>query len=270
VTGLLTFEYREIVLNYYKIGNGPATMLAFHGFGQDASVFSPLEEELGRDFTIYSINLFFHGSKWPFGEKPLEVDLLEEIFSKFLSQAGIERFSLIAYSIGAKFAMVISHRFSRVVDRILLLAPDGLKLNFWYRLATGTALTRSVFRFFIDHGTVFLGITKLAAGIRLVHASTVRFVNSQMANAGKREKVFLTWVVFRKLFIKSGLLASKLNENKVQIFIFIGEMDRIITPGKVQQANKLFNYSQLIILPVNHNQMIPGFIEWLRGRSGKL
>jgi pimeloyl-ACP methyl ester carboxylesterase len=269
LTALLTFKYEDMVITYYKIGSGPDPMLAFHGFGQNASVFSIWEQELGNDFTIYSLNLFFHGSLWPYGDMPLECDQLEEIMLRFLADNRIDRFSISAYSIGAKFALIIAHRFFTKINRVLLLAPDGLKLNCWYRVATGTSFTRAVFRYFVDHGNTFMGITNLAGKLGIVNSSTIRFVNSQMANAEKRNRVFFTWIVFRKIYVNPGLVAAKLNEKKIQVFFFIGEKDRIITLNRVKATIKLFNNSELILLPVDHHHLISGFVEWFKDRPRK-
>ena len=270
MTGIQTFENKDIILTYYVIGNGPSPMLVFHGFGQNASVFSSWEEAIGHDYTIYSFNLFFHGSQWPYGETPLENDLMEDIFSQFLIKAGIDRFSLAAYSIGAKFALVLAQRFYLNIDRILLLAPDGIKLNFWYRVATGTSFSRSVFRFIVNNDGILMGILKLAGKLRIVHDTTFRFVNTQMANIEKRNKVFFTWVVFRKLFVNSALLAARLNEKNISVIVFIGDRDKIITANKIKPIIKLLNNTELISLPVDHHHLISGFYDWAKGRSGKL
>ena len=46
---------------YFKFGNGPEILFAFHGFDNDANDFRIFEKAFGERYTIVAVNLFFHG-----------------------------------------------------------------------------------------------------------------------------------------------------------------------------------------------------------------
>jgi pimeloyl-ACP methyl ester carboxylesterase len=270
MTDLQTFEHKGVILTFRIIGNGSSSILAFHGFGQNASAFDSWEKVLGQTYTIYSFNLIFHGSLWPYGEKPFGMDLLEEIFDEFLKTKALSRFSLAAFSIGAKFALVLAQKFSGRIDKLILLAPDGIKPDFWYQLATGTSAFRWIFKHLITDPGIFLWLVNFVDKFRFIPLSTTRFVRVQMSTKEKREKVYYVWVVLRMLKINPRRLANILNNDKVNTRIFIGDEDKIITRDHVNKLLKWLNNKELVILKVSHHHLICGCADWIRFRAGSL
>ena len=51
---------KDLKLEYITFGNGKETLICFHGFGQEAQGFLAFETTLGKQYTIHSVNLFYH------------------------------------------------------------------------------------------------------------------------------------------------------------------------------------------------------------------
>ena len=82
------------MLYYQKFGNGKQIMLAFHGFGQESSVYKCLADVL-TEYTFYAFDLFFHGkSQWDFPENYLRSQRWKELLQDFLDKENIQKFSL--------------------------------------------------------------------------------------------------------------------------------------------------------------------------------
>src|ERR1041384_3075655 len=112
-------------LNYIRSGDGERSMLTFHGYGQDNSVFNNY-----TGYTFYHIDLFFHGkSEWNKGEEPLEKDEWKSLVEELLVKNNIQTFSVMGFSMGGKFALATLEAFPGRVKEIILLAPDGIKTN---------------------------------------------------------------------------------------------------------------------------------------------
>ena len=122
------------VLHFVKAGNGKHPLLVFHGFGQDHTLYVPLLRTLSPQYTLYIIDLFFHGkSEWNADERPLEKEIWKEIINVILQEQHITSFSVLGYSLGGKFALATLEAFPERVEKIFLLAPDGITVGMWMR-----------------------------------------------------------------------------------------------------------------------------------------
>jgi pimeloyl-ACP methyl ester carboxylesterase len=154
------------------------------------------------------------------------------------------------------------------IERALLIAPDGIKLNFWYRLATGSAPARRLFRYTIHNPYFFLKLLDWAGKFRLIHPATGRFALSQMRNDAKREKVYSTWVVFRSLHSRVDQLIAIIRQYKLPVLVFAGEKDSVIGLKPLEEFAGKAENSRLVLLPVNHQQLIDSTATWVRDHHG--
>src|SRR5690606_33757940 len=101
-------HHRRNLLHYVKVGNGKHPLLVFHGFGQDHTMYVPLLKSLSSTYTLYIVDLFFHGkSEWNEGERPIEKKDWNAIVEVLLHEQRLDDFSLLGYSLGGKFALSI-------------------------------------------------------------------------------------------------------------------------------------------------------------------
>jgi pimeloyl-ACP methyl ester carboxylesterase len=254
VSGSHSFIYNQATLHYSKYGSGAHFILAFHGFGQTHSVFKELEQE---DCTMYSFDLFFHGeSKWDYGEAPLEKSFWKELMTAFLKQEAIEKFGVIGFSIGGKFALACVEAFPNQLDSIMLLAPDGVKTSFWYSLATYPLMLRNLFKSMIDKPGRFHSLTKIAFNFKLIDKGILRFVESQMNSHEKRERVYHSWVVLRHLKFDISDIAVIVNTHKIPLILVIGKHDKIITAKNMTSLISRVPHAKLQLIESGHNTVI--------------
>lgn len=251
------FNFEGARLGYNKSGTGRSALLAFHGFGQDHTSFYAINEALAEHYTIYSFDLFFHGkSEWPFGDHPLTKNQWNRIITRFLSDQDINRFSLMGYSLGGKFVLATLETLSPRVDSVFFLAPDGIQLNFWYRLATGTRPMRALLKSIIDRPGLFTGTARWATRIGLVDKGIARFANTQMDSTEKRQQVYLSWVVFRWLAFNMKHIARLINARPIDTRFFIGRFDKMITEKTIAPLHLKLKNSKLKILESGHTALI--------------
>ena len=109
-----------------------------------------------------------------------------------------------------------------------MLAPDGLKMNFWYWLSTQTWAGNKFFHFTMKHPGWFLGFLKMLNKLKLVNASVFKFVNSYIGDAELRRILYARWTTLRKLKPGVKLIKSLARENGIQVRMVYGKHDRII------------------------------------------
>jgi pimeloyl-ACP methyl ester carboxylesterase len=230
----LQLTYRHSTIHYYRFGSGPKPVLCFHGYGEDAETYLFLDKYAGNQFTFYSIDLPFHGkTEWRedlnFKHKDL-LTIVEEILKPKdqKQETSNQQLTLLGYSLGGRVALSLCQAMPDKIEKLVLLAPDGLKLNFWYWLTTQTWLGNRFFHFTMKHPGWFFGFLKLLNKLKLVNASVFKFVNFYIGKAELRKLLYARWTTLRKLKPDSKLIKSFARKNNIQFRLVYGMYDRII------------------------------------------
>lgn len=245
------------VLYYYQAGCGREALLAFHGFGQDHRAFEKLAEKLNERYTLYVFDLFFHGkSTWSKNESSLQKNEWNNAIKLFTEYENIDRFSLLGFSMGAKFALAIAEYLPDKINQVILLAPEGIKINFWYALATNSSPFRLLFKSMILHPKRFTFLARMLRRLRLMDEGLIRFAERQMNTPEKRSKVYYSWVVFRDLNFELQDLVRILNQYNIRVTFIFGSQDKVITTKSIKRfLQRLKNYS-IKVLDTDHNRLI--------------
>lgn len=252
-----SIQFENAILQYHTSGKGPQPLLIFHGFGQGKGVFQKLSSNLSENYTLYIFDLFFHGnSEWNYGERPLEKSFWKNLVASFLNKHRIERFSMLGYSMGGKFALACLEAFPEKIEHIFLLAPDGIRISPWYKLATHPIVVRKLFKSLILNPNRFKIITSFASKLGLIDRGIVRFAESQMDTEEKRKQVYYSWVVFRHLTFDVANLASLINSNTIQLTLVVGKYDRIITAKNMEGFLKKVKKYNFEILETGHTGLL--------------
>ncbi len=239
------FHFGKSTLHYTILGSGPECLLMFHGFGQDNNSFSLLSKILSKQYTAYVFDLFFHGqSTWGHGEVPLEKEYWKEMLDEFLKEHQIKNFSMAGFSLGGKFVLASLEAFPEKIRSLILLAPDGIKINFWYTLATYPSLFRRIFKSMIRHPGRFQSIVRWLHDWGLVNNFVLKFASFQMNSAEKRARVYYSWVVFRHLRFDMNHIAELINRYRIPLTLVVGQYDKIIKPKSMELLiSKLEDYT---------------------------
>lgn len=252
-----SIDNNETHLFCYKTGKGAEMLLLFHGFGQDHTAFNSLVEELTETFTIYSFDLFFHGkSAWLKDEEPLEKSQWKNLIDEFLRKNNIDKFSTGGFSLGGKFAMATAESFPERAKKLFLFAPDGIRTNPWYSLATYPLLIRRLFKSMILKPGRFFSLVKIADQLRISDKALLRFVESQMNTIEKRQRVYFSWVVFRHLKFKMEEIGTLLDTYTIDTLIVTGRFDNVITSENMRYLAKHSNRVILKELECGHNKLL--------------
>jgi len=250
-------HYGRNLLHYVKAGNGKHPLLVFHGFGQDHTLYVPLLRSLSPRYTLFIIDLFFHGkSEWNEGERPLEKPAWNNILNVLLKEEKIDRFSVFAYSLGGKFALATLEGFPERIKGLFLLAPDGIKTSFWYSMATYPESLRKFFKSMILHHDRFLWITDKLTRLKLVDKGLIRFADYQMNTEARRKRVYYSWVVFRHLTFDMKKIGRLINDNDIRLTMIVGKYDKVIRPENMRPLLRYVKDYHLEVLESGHTGLI--------------
>ncbi|WP_255518174.1 alpha/beta hydrolase [Fulvivirga sp. M361] len=239
-------------------------MLAFHGFGQRSESMSSIINALSYKYTIYAFDLFFHGeSTWSDVEKPLYPEDWRGFLKSILEKHKIDTFSIIAFSIGAKFALSTLTLFPGRIQKIFLIAPDGIGINFWYSLATRFSLTRSYFKSIVRKPNRLSNLLYMLKAMRIIDRSLFRFASHYMSTEERRQQVYHVWTVFRHLNVSKADITLHLNDNNVMLSIFLGAYDKVIVKRNITSLLKRIRLHHLEIICCKHGQLLEKATELL-------
>jgi pimeloyl-ACP methyl ester carboxylesterase len=97
--------------------------------------------------------------------------ILEQVLKSNVNTSLSQQLTLLGFSLGARIALTLYEANPEKVERLVLLAPDGLKVNFWYWLATQTWIGNKLFACTMQHPGWFLLFLKLLNKLKLVNSS---------------------------------------------------------------------------------------------------
>jgi len=249
------------------MGNGKKKFIAFHGFGQDGNVFLPLLSN-NNDVTIYSFDLPYHGNTIihdPF--IAITYEDIQDVVQQLMKRTSIDKFSLLGFSIGAKLLFPILTKFQTNINEVWLLAPDGIKKNFWYGVATESHPGRFLFRLILNYPTVLKRAGHLLQSIGLVDQKTLLFAIKSIDTQKKRDQVYHTWTYLRKLKFNLNVLVGILNAEKIPVYFVIGTADQVIDKSSITLFHQKLINSTVIELSSGHQNLVNRFADWYSKHS---
>lgn len=234
-------------------GKGTKKLICIHGFGQDSRIFRIWDDQ--TDYQILAIDLFFHGkSTWESEKEFLEFSEWKHIFQEFLTENQIDRFSMAGFSMGGKVSLVTLSLFADKINELFLFAPDGVTINFWYKLATKYAFSKFLFELMLGKFYPFLNqIGLFFKKIKVLNAIQWRLYQTQTNSAEKRVRLVKSWLLYRDFdanFEEVNILVEKF---KIKTAIFVGKNDHLIPPKAVEKLAKIIPSAKYIIFEGGHH-----------------
>ncbi len=258
-SGIIRYQHNEI--HCLSMGTGKKLLLAFHGFGSDALLFQPLSVLLEEEYTLVSVNLPGHGiTRWR--DKYMAPKDLMAIIQGIKNDFGATQISLIGFSLGGRVCLTIIEQQPDWIEQVVLLAPDGLKKNFWYQAATRNVLGRILFQHFLADPERwihrFSGLQKLG----LLPEAHIRLARTHLKDEQVRKQVALVWPVMSRLMPHMGKVQWNINKHKIKTDLFMGRSDKLFPPetGKSFLRNLKEN-ARLHILDCGHQLLHPGALK---------
>ena len=241
-------------LYYSKYGSGRKILLAFHGFGQDNSIFKKWGEILASEYTIYAFDIFYHGESTRY-YGGLSKKEWQEYLNEFLHREGITQFSILGYSLGGRFAIASALSFPQKIDELILIAPDGIYLTIWFKLATHPFI-RWLFKYFMLNPYKLERLISFNDKFRIVSPYLGDFVRKELGDSDNRKRVYISWNHFKALGYGRRRLIKEFQKNTFKRRIILGSKDHIIHPSKILPIiNRMGNF-QTEIIPMKHHQLI--------------
>lgn len=251
-----TLTYKKSNINYYRFGRGKSLTICLHGYGETGNNFAFLKEYLSKERSFIAIDLPFHGlTNWQEGLNMDSADLMRIVKAILQAQhiPDTQKLTLLGFSLGGRIACCLYQLMPERIEKIILLAPDGLKVNGWYWLSTQTRLGNQLFRFTMKRPGLFLGLLKILNRLGLINASIYKFVIHYIKNKQVREDLYHRWTGFRNIKPDIPAIRRLIQEFDTDISLVYGQFDRIILPDRGVAFQKgIEDRCSLLVIPSGH------------------
>lgn len=250
---------------YFVYGSGKKVLFAFHGFGNKAQDLEHLGTVLGKEYTIVSINLLFHGKSTAVQhlvDQGLSIDHFKQWINSFFDRYPSENVELLGFSLGGRIAMKIAELFPERIKKLHLLAPDGLTISPFYRLSTLNSPGRFLFKRSIDQAERLIGLAHLLKKIRILDEKKFQLAMYHLESREHRQRVYDVWMVYRKIRPDLPVLKRKIFESAMNVHLYFGKYDKIILPewGQKLQGG-LEEKVKIHLMDSGHQLLRPNVLE---------
>jgi pimeloyl-ACP methyl ester carboxylesterase len=172
------------------------------------------------------------------------------------------RWGLIGYSMGGRIVLQLAENHPGSIDKLILLAPDGLKVNIWYWVATRTRVGNLIFRWTMRRPGWLFALLRLSHALRLVNPSIYKFAVHYIDDKKVRYELYTRWTVTRKFRPRPGVIAANIRDREIPVRLIYGQYDRIIRweRGERFRRRGIEACCRLDLLDTGHQLLRPQFL----------
>ena len=242
-----------------------AVTFALHGFAR------PLEDMLAwsahwsQPGLFISLHLPHHGKSCPIqGQVPMDHPLTVEDLFAILKQIAEKEggapigWNLIGYSIGGRVALSLFHHRPQQWNRILLLAPDGLKKSPFYQVTVHTKIGKWAWLTVDRNAQNVLKFLNALGRTGLITKHLQSFCEFHLVSHEMRMMVWHGWRSHRALWPTTAQLGSAMASWSGTMDLCFGDRDLIIpfeNSRKLQRILKPSSHIRFHIIPSGHGML---------------
>jgi pimeloyl-ACP methyl ester carboxylesterase len=216
--------------SYVETGEGDDLWISFHGYGQSGEVMAHFMRHFRPESRGIHFDLPHHGETH-LNKESLKPAELGDLLSQVLRSENASRCSLLAFSLGGKVALKLVELMPGKIEAIILIAPDGLKINPLYRFTANTKAGKWLYGRVIANPKRLLSATRLLANARILDRKIEQFIFHQLGTRENRQKVYDVWRAFRLITPDLQDIRSKIHRYNINTLLVFGKHDRIIHPS---------------------------------------
>jgi pimeloyl-ACP methyl ester carboxylesterase len=260
------FENDLVNLHYYKFGNGPQNMLCFHGYGMHGKQFKILETTLGSKYTFWGFDLFFHketklkDQTLPTVKKGISKQELAQLVTDFCKHEGIERFSVIGYSMGTHYATIIVEELAPRIDAYIVIAPSCLNPGWLIRFFSKNKTGNKILEKLTLNEKALISLLKLFKRLKFINSEAYKILYNEIGTAELRFNFYASFTYLRFLETNEPRLLAALGEQNIKSIFIFGKRDKSFPPGIGDNFIAKLKQAEVVVLNEGHEMMKKDFV----------
>ncbi|WP_295672424.1 alpha/beta hydrolase [uncultured Mucilaginibacter sp.] len=260
------FENDLVTLHYYKFGNGPKSMLCFHGYGMHGKQFKLLESDLGTIYTFYGFDLFFHkqtklkDQSLSNIKKGISKTEITAFIRDFCKHEDIGRFSVIGYSMGTHYATIVVEELGGLVNEFIIAAPSSLEpgklIRFFSKNKTGNKILEKL----TLSEKALVRMLKMFKLLRFINDQDYKILFNEIGTAELRFNFYACFTYLRFLETDEQRLLEAIETNNIKSIFIFGNRDKTFPPRIGDKFIQKLKHSEVIILNEGHEMIKKDFV----------
>jgi pimeloyl-ACP methyl ester carboxylesterase len=249
-------NFRSHKVHSVQFGQGEKLLVAFHGFADRARLFGPLAEVLGKEYRVIAFDLPFHGqTEWQ-GNTFTKTELAE-LMELYMQETGVQRFSMLGYSFGARIVQALLSEVVEKTDNLILLAPDGIATK-GLRAAIYTPMfvRKACFRL-LRNPSWFMSVMGSLKRMKLLSPMIWLFLDKNLATPERYQRTFGMWFALDNFWLRRRDVNALLNQHAVPVDIYFGKRDAFVKYKKVKKLGEKVPTVKLHLLDAGHRCIGP-------------
>ncbi len=248
-------ELDALRLHYLKIGAGAKLLVAFHGYGNDASLFTHFNKHLGAEYTLYSFDLPHHGKSECDDSRILEKQDMIKLLNSLKREMCVPRVSLMGYSIGGRVCLYLVELMPDAIDKVVLIASDGLVFNKFYYFLTNTRLGSRMFKNVLEKPKPYIKLVDWLKKGKVIDTHRHGMAMHYLQSTNSRSFLLKVWPCLKHLVPDNAKLRKIIQQQQIPVYIFMGAHDKIIPARLAQRFKGNLDSVHLHILDKGHKVM---------------
>lgn len=246
------FHYKKSRFHYVRYGDGEFPLIAFHGFGQNEKMFSPVKESFGRKYTVYSFDFVYHGkTEWKEDVTCTKTETTA-MLKAFMQEHSFEKISLIGFSMGGRIVMSLIADIAPVLNEVFLLSPDGISERVYYRNVLANKFGDAAFRQMLKHPEILINATQIFSKIGLTKKYVADYVKNYLGEERRRKRIYNIWLSMQTFRTNLSRVRIAAEKNHLKVYLLWGKHDKVLPVEYAHRFKKAVPQCELILLDGGH------------------
>jgi pimeloyl-ACP methyl ester carboxylesterase len=260
-------------VHYHEYGSGDKPMLAFHGYGMTGKQFHVLKNSVLSRYHIYGFDHFFHGESELEGWNENQIlggmpkATVKAYLDEWFKINGKQKVSLMAYSIGAKLALILVEEYPELIDEIILMAPDGLSVYKAFYFLTDQPLGKYFFSRATKSKWITPALLRNLKRTRFIDDNLYTIAYNEVDTKKKRLDVYYTLNLIRQLKPDTVKVANLINQHKIKCTLIFGRDDKLFPRSAAALFISQLENANVHEVPLGHWLVVPALDEYLLNLS---
>lgn len=263
------FENDFVRLHYYRFGNGSKHMLCFHGYGMHGKQFISLQEQLGHKYTFWGFDLFFHKGTQLKDETlstiktGLRKQQIVDLIKAFCIEVGIERFSVIGYSMGSHYATTIVEGIPQLIDEYIVVAPSSIEPGAIVRFLSTNKLGNKLLEKMMFSQKAMANVIKLLRNLSFIDDAGRDILNKEIGTQELRFALYACLTYLRFLETAEQQFLTAVEKYNIRTIFIFGKRDKMYLPKIGKALFKKLTGAEVVIIDADHEIIKPEFVNTL-------
>ena len=239
-------------LEYVAVDAGPGegprdrAVIAFHGFARPLEDLLIWQDRWPQPVRLIAIHLPHHGASGPVdaalpSDAAIPPATLLDLIQRIAKREGCDPtdMDLVGYSIGGRIALTVLVEAPQIWDRVVLMAPDGLRKAPLYDLTVHTLVGRWLWRSLDRAAPLVNAVLKRLNRWGVVPKHLVQFALFHTETKAMRDMVWHGWRAHRLCWPSTARVAAVLEAGQMgRVDFCFGSKDRVIPESNADRLKR--------------------------------